>query len=474
MDFKKLRDCVWESKGETPVPLRVYANDLLFAGLNKDRTMKQLENVSHLPGIIDAAILMPDGHEGYGFPIGGVAAFDAETGIVSPGGIGFDINCGVRLLSTDLTYADIKPKLKDLTNELFKSVPCGVGSKSQIRLNASQLSEATKIGLKWCLENDYAVKNDLLHCEEGGTISGADPEKVSDMAKKRGGPQFGTLGSGNHFLEVQRVDEIYDPEIAKAFGINEVNQITVMVHCGSRGFGHQICDDYVKAMLPEFDKFNLPDKELSCASLEEKVAQDYVGAMNCAVNFAFNNRQVISHFIRQSFETVFKKSWNDDLNIQLVYDVCHNIGKVEEHNVQGKKRKLFIHRKGATRAFWKGHKDLPADYRKVGQPVIIPGSMNTCSYLLCGLPGSEETFGTVCHGAGRLMSRHEAARTFKAKELVKQMEDSGQFIRSATKEGLIEEAGGAYKNVSDVVESIERAGLAKIVCKLTPLGIVKG
>lgn len=474
MEFKKLRDCVWESTGETPVPLRVYANDFLFNSLNKDRTMKQLENVSHLPGIIDAAILMPDGHEGYGFPIGGVAAFDAETGIVSPGGVGFDINCGIRMLSTDLDYVDIKPKLGELTNDLFKSVPSGVGSKSRIRLNPEQLSEATKIGLKWSLEKGYAVKEDLLHCEEGGTIQNAQPEHVSDMAKKRGGPQFGTLGSGNHFLEVQKVEEIYDEEIAKAFGITRLGQITVMIHCGSRGFGHQICDDYVKAMLPKIDKYNLPDKELACVSLQEKEGQNYVGSMNSAVNFAFNNRQVISHFVRESFENIFKKSWKDDLKINLIYDVCHNIAKFEEHEVNGEKRNLCVHRKGATRAFWKGHKDLPSDYRSVGQPVIIPGSMNTCSYLLCGLPGSKETFGTVCHGAGRLMSRHEAKRTFNAKELVKQMEDSGQSIRSTTKEAITEEAGGAYKNVSQVVQSVENAGLAKIICKLTPLGIVKG
>ncbi len=474
MDFKKIRDCVWESKGQTPVPLRVYANDKLFAGLNKDRTMKQLENVSHLPGIIDAAILMPDGHEGYGFPIGGVAAFDAENGIICPGGIGFDISCGVRLLSTDLDYVDVKPKLKELTDDLFKSVPSGVGSKSKIRLNADQLSEATRIGLKWSLEQGYAVKEDLLHCEEGGVIKNAQPSKISEMAMKRGGPQFGTLGSGNHFLEVQKVEEIYDEEIAKVFGITRNNQITVMVHCGSRGFGHQICDDYVRKMLPTAEKYNLPDRELSCASLQDEVGQDYVGAMNSAVNFAFNNRQVMSHFIRNSFENVFKKSWKDELKMDLVYDVCHNIAKFEEYEVDGVKRKLCVHRKGATRAYWKGHKDLPSDYQKVGQPVIIPGSMNTCSYLLCGLPGSKETFGTVCHGAGRVMSRHEAQRTFNARDLTKQMEDAGQSIRSASNEGLIEEAGGAYKNVSDVVESIERAGLAKIVCKLTPLGIVKG
>ncbi len=477
MELHKVRNAVYESnvEGEMRVPVRVYAREEMLPLLQKDRTMWQAQNVATLPGIIKASFVMPDGHEGYGFPIGGVAAFDLKTGVISPGGVGYDINCGVRLIRTSLSESDVKPKLQELIDTSFKNIPSGVGSKGRLRMDGKELEDAVTIGSPYVIEKGYGAKKDALHTEEGGSMKGADFSKVSDIAKKRGAPQFGTLGSGNHFYEIQKVERIFPgaEEMAKAFGIFE-GQITVMIHCGSRGFGHQVCSDYLQIMLNAAEKYGikLADRELSSTLIDSPEARDYLGAMRCAINYAFCNRQVLTHWTRESFEQVFHKDW-EALGLDVVYDVCHNIAKFEKHSVDGVEREVCVHRKGATRAFWKGHKDVPADYRHVGQPVIIPGSMNTSSYLLCGLPGSAESWGTVCHGAGRVMSRHSAIREFQG-TVEKELQAKGIIYKAQDRHLLAEEAGGAYKNVDLVVQSVEDAGLAKIVAKMIPLGVVKG
>lgn len=374
-----------------------------------------------------------------------------------------------------MNVRDVSPKLKQLVGKLYENVPSGVGSKSKVRLNPQQLEEAVTDGLKWAHRQGYATSKDLDHCEENGYFGDSDYSKVSDMAKKRGGPQIGTLGAGNHFMEVQRVEKIFDPEIAKAFGITGEGQITIMVHSGSRGYGHQICDDFIRTMMGAIQKNNwqLPDRELSYAPLHARESQDYLQAMRTAINFAFNNRQLMTHWARETFAQVFGSTW-ESLGMDLVYDVCHNIAKFEEHEVEGKTKKVCVHRKGATRAFWKGRKEIPQAYRNVGQPVIIPGSMNTASYLLCGMPGAALTFGSSCHGAGRVMSRHEAVRRFSGRDIVKQMEAKGQAIQAGSYDLLAEEAGGAYKNVDEVVRAVEQAGISKIVAKMVPVGVIKG
>lgn len=476
-DFQKVGEAEWLLPKEGPMKanIRVFAEEALLTKMRQDRTLMQARNVAQLPGLVGDFCVMADGHEGYGFPIGGVAAFEEEGGLISPGGIGYDINCGVRLISTSLSEKDLRPKLKQLTASLYNNVPSGVGSKSKVRLTERELGEAVTIGTKYALEKGYAVKKDIENCEEYGCLAGADFSKVSDLAKKRGGPQIGTLGSGNHFIEVQRVEKILDPEIGKAFGITHEGQITVMIHSGSRGYGHQICDDNVRLMLSASQKYGLqlPDRELSSVPLGTPEANNYFGAMNSAVNFAFNNRQFMTHWVRQTFAQTFGGDW-EKYGLQLVYDVCHNIGKFEEHEVNGKTQRVCVHRKGATRAFWKGRKEIPDHYRNVGQPVIIPGSMNTSSYVLCGLPGAAKSFGSSCHGAGRAMSRGAAIRQFDGTQLQKKMESQGMAVRAPTPKSLAEEAGPAYKDVDAVVRSIEKAGISKIIAKLVPLGVVKG
>ncbi|MFH0836347.1 MAG: RtcB family protein [Candidatus Micrarchaeota archaeon] len=471
MDFKEKRKGVFEAASESGVPVRVYAKKELLKQMEKDRTLSQASNVASLPGIIDAAMIMPDGHEGYGFPIGGVAAFSLENGVVSPGGVGYDINCGMRLARTNLTVEDVKPKLKPLIESLFDNIPCGIGTKSRLRLDDNGLRKAVEGGAKWAVENGFGIKEDVEHCEENGRMQNADYSKVSDKAKSRGRPQIGTLGSGNHFIEVQRVEKIFDEETAKAFGITGENQVMLMIHSGSRGFGHQICSDYIDVMLNAARKYGIPlkDPELCCAPLGTKEADDYFGAMNCAVNYAFANRLAMLHWARESFQKVLGGSW-EDYEINSVYDVAHNIAKIEEHNGE----RVCVHRKGATRAFWKGRSEVPSAYREVGQPVIIPGTMNTSSYVLCGLEGAKETFGSTCHGAGRAMSRHEALRTYRGIDVQKEMEAKGMAVRATQPRVLAEEASGAYKNVDTVVESVELTGLCKIVAKLKPLGVIKG
>ncbi len=465
MEFKKVRDCVFENE-----KVRIYANESMLAKIQSDRTIGQIDNVSKLPGLEGKAMVMPDGHSGYGFPIGGVAAFRMDGGIISPGGVGYDINCGMRLLRTDLEASDVRAKAKELVNALFENIPSGVGSKGRLRLEERELGDAVEGGLDWAIEKGYAIKEDALHCEENGRMDGADYSKISARARKRGRPQLGTLGSGNHFIEIQEVEKIFDEEKARAFGLRE-GQACVMIHSGSRGFGHQICSDYIRVMLDASRKYNieLPDKELCCAPLGSDEANDYFGAMKCAVNYAFINRQCMAQWVRETFEKTFNSDW-ESLGMSAVYDVCHNIAKIEEHEGQ----KLCIHRKGATRAFWKGHPKVPTDYRAVGQPVIIPGSMQTASFVLCGLEGAKESWGSTCHGSGRVMSRSQAKREYRGSDVQKEMEANGLAVRATETSILAEEAGGAYKKVDEVVGAVERAGLCAIVARLKPIGVIKG
>jgi len=459
------------------VPGRVFADESLLEKIKTDRTLEQCANVAHLPGIYKYAITLPDGHEGYGFPIGGVAATDYEEGVISPGGVGYDINCGVRLLVTNMSEQDVKPKLAELTNTIFHNVPCGLGSRRKdFTVTTHELDGLMMGGVEWIVDHGMGWHEDIEHCEERGHMENANPDKVSSTAKNRGLRQVGTLGSGNHFLEIQRVDKIYNPAVAKAFGIEHEGQVTVMIHCGSRGFGHQICSDYLRVMERAVHKYKitLPDRELACAPGTSKEAEDYFQAMACAVNYAFANRQTITHWVRQSFERVFKKP-ADKMGLKLVYDVAHNIAKIEMHRVDGKKKKVWVHRKGATRAFPPESPDIPADYRTVGQPVLIPGSMGTSSWLLVGTQTAmETTFGSTAHGAGRMMSRSAAKRKFWGSDVKRALEQRGIVVRSASQVVLAEEADSAYKDVDKVVEVSHKVGIATRVARMTPLAVVKG
>ena len=459
------------------VPGVVFADELLLEKMRTDRTLEQCTNVAHLIGIYRYSITLPDGHEGYGFPIGGVAATDYEEGVISPGGVGYDINCGVRLLSTNLTEKDIRPNLDQLATAIFRNVPCGLGSRRRdFHVTHHELDRIISEGVPRMIEQDIGWPEDIEHCEERGCLEGADPRKVSSTAKRRGLTQIGTLGSGNHFLEIQRVDRIYDPKVAKAFGITEEGQVTVMIHCGSRGFGHQICSDYLRVMERAVHKYKieLPDRELACAFGTSPEAQDYYGAMACAVNYAFVNRHVIMHWVRQSFEQVFKKP-AENFGLKLIYDVAHNIAKIEEHEIEKRRVKGWGHRKGATRAFPPGRPEVPADYREYGQPVIIPGSMGTSSWVLVGKPKAMEiTFGSTAHGAGRMLSRKAATRRFRGGQIRSNLEKRGIIIRAASMRVLAEEADPAYKDVDRVAEVSHQIGIATKVARLTPLAVIKG
>lgn len=478
---KKINDVTWEiPKGALPcmrVPARIFATEKLLQKMYRDRTLLQAAGVACLPGIYKYSIVLPDGHEGYGFPIGGVAALDYEEGAISPGGIGYDINCGVRLVRTNLTFNEIKPKIREIVDTMFRNVPSGVGSRGLVRIRTQkEFDEVLKSGAKWAVENGYGVEEDLEVLEENGCMESADPSKVSDTAKKRGMPQLGSLGSGNHFLEVQVVDQIYNEEVAKAFGIEQEGQICVMIHTGSRGLGHQVCSDYLREMEREYHDIvkKLPDRELIYAPAGSEMAKNYFAAMSAAANFAWCNRQMIVHWVRESFEQVFKKDW-ESMGMHIVYDVAHNIAKVEEHEIDGKKVKVYVHRKGATRAFPPKHKEIPKKYQHVGQPVIIPGSMGTASYLLVGTETAmKETFGSTAHGAGREMSRAQAIRQFRGSEVARVLEKQGIYVHGASWKGIAEEAPQAYKDIDEVVKASDKAGIAKVVVRLRPIGVVKG
>ncbi len=475
--IKRIHDFLWEveREGDMNVPVHLYASKAIAENMQKDRTLQQAINAAKLPSIIKHMLVMPDGHEGYGFPVGGVAAFDAENGIISPGAIGFDINCGMRLIKTNLGMKDLKPHLGELMDRLFANVPSGVGSKVNLNFTQTDLERIVTEGVDYIVKKGFGIDEDIERIEENGTMKGADTSSVSPMAKKRGLHEVGTLGAGNHFLEVQRVEKIFDARIAKVFGLEE-GQIVVMLHSGSRGYGHQICSDYLK-VLSDYQKrkgITLADPELAYAEVNSKEAQDYLKAMSAAVNFAFVNRQVMTNSIRKSFESVFGKS-ADVLGMELLYDVAHNIAKLEEHDVDGKRMKLYVHRKGATRAFAPGRKEVPNLYREVGQPVIIPGSMGTASYVLAGREEAmKETFGSSCHGSGRLMSRHAAIREIPASKTLGDLKSKGVELRVRNKSLISEEAEWAYKNVDDVVGSIASAGISNIVARLVPVGVAKG
>ena len=479
--LEKIDDYSWRIpksyKSGMRVPGVVFADEQLIEKIKTDRTLDQCANVAHLPGIYKHAITLPDGHEGYGFPIGGVAATDYEEGVLSPGGVGYDINCGVRLLTTNLSESDIRPYLAALTTSIFRNVPSGLGSsRKDFKLNIHELDQLVTEGVSWAVQKGMARPEDAKHCEEGGCMEGANLDKVSSRAKQRGLPQSGTLGSGNHFLEIGKVDKIYDKKVAKTFGVTHDGQVTVLIHCGSRGFGHQTCSDYLRVMERAVEKYNIsvPDRELACAPATSDEAQDYYQAMACAVNYAFVNRQVITNWVRQSFEEVLKKP-AEDFGLDLVYDVAHNIAKIEEHIVDGKRTKVWTHRKGATRCFPPDHRDVPADYRSVGQPVIIPGSMGTSSWLLVGTHKAMElSFGSTAHGAGRMLSRSAAKRRFWGGDVKRDLEARGIVVRAASSVVLAEEADPAYKNVDNVVEVSDKVGIATRVVRLVPLGVVKG
>jgi len=457
------------------VPALIYASDEMLPAIRKDNAPEQTANVATLPGIVGKSLAMPDIHWGYGFPIGGVAATDAEEGVISPGGVGFDINCGVRLVRTNMSIGDInKETIKQLVDELFRNVPSGVGSQAKVRLNKMQLNEVLEMGARWAVENGYGWEEDLEYLEENGCMEIADSNYVSEKAKDRGKAQVGSLGAGNHFLEIQRVAEIFDEEAAKVYGI-EKDQIVVMIHTGSRGCGHQICSDYLRVLEQAVRKYNisLPDRQLACAPLKSNEGERYFKAMACAANFAWANRQMIVHWVRESFERVLRQN-AEDMEMHIVYDVCHNIAKIEEHEVDGKKMEVCVHRKGATRSFGPGRKEVPAKYRNVGQPVLIPGDMGTESYLLKGTNQAEEAFGSTCHGAGRVMSRAEAKRRWRGREIAHMLEQKGIYAHPASWIVMAEESPDAYKDVSQVVSATHGAGLSLKVAKMIPLGVVKG
>ncbi len=476
--FKKIDDYRWliPKEGKMRTEGLIYASEKMLEEIEEDQSILQVKNVATMPGIVGRALAMPDIHWGYGFPIGGVAAFDEEEGVISPGGVGYDINCGVRLLRSNLTRKDVEGKLEDLVDALFRNVPSGVGShRKDLKLDKTQEKKVLLKGAQWAVEQGFGKWEDLNHIEEGGCIKGADPDLVSEKALERGRAQLGTLGSGNHFVEIGYVKEIYDEKLASALGLFK-DQITITIHTGSRGLGHQICDDFIRIMNKAVEKYGieLPDRQLCCAPIKSPEGRDYFAAMACAANFAFANRQMITHWVRESFEEVLKASPRA-LGLELVYDVCHNIAKFELHKVNGKEKRLCVHRKGATRAFPPGHPELPKDYQETGQPVLIPGDMGRYSYILVGTQRAmEETFGSTCHGAGRVLSRHQAKKTAGARSVAEELRRRGIYIRAASRSTMIEEVPEAYKDVADVVEVVHNAGLSKKVAKLIPLGVIKG
>jgi tRNA-splicing ligase RtcB len=464
-----------ESKGMI-VPVTIYADENLVSKMALDRTIDQAANVATLRGVMKHVVVLPDGHEGYGFPVGGVAGMDLEEGVISPGGVGYDINCGVRLIRTNLREKEIRPKLKDLVNQLFHTIPSGVGSSSPRKVTRSEMDELLVQGVRWTVHNGYGRDSDIDVCEENGCMKGADPVHVSELARKRGSLQLGTLGSGNHFLEVQKVDKIFDEAAARAMEIEE-DQVTVLIHCGSRGFGHQVCSDYLKISEKKIrdSGMKIVDRELACVPNNSDEGERYRKAMYSALNFAWSNRQMITHWTRNTFEKVMGMT-EDEVDMKLVYDVSHNIAKVERHAVDGEgTRDLVIHRKGATRAFPAGDSHIPDKYRKIGQPVFIPGSMGTASWILLGNTKSLElSFGSTAHGAGRTMSRSAARRNYTTDSVRKNLELKGVYIKALSREGMVEETPEAYKDVDSVVEVSHSLGIATKVARLVPIGVIKG
>jgi len=479
IELKKIRENVWEIpiQGGMRVPGRVYiSKTMLEHSVQNEDALKQVINVAHLPGIQKYSLAMPDIHWGYGFPIGGVAATDISEGVISPGGVGYDINCGVRLAATSLEYETVKNKIDCLISNLFNIIPTGVGSKGAIKkLSISEMKNVLSKGSVWALENGFGRPEDIEYTEESGTLKNADPDLVSQRAFERGSDQAGTLGSGNHFLEVDVVEEIFHSKAAEIFGLYK-NQIVVLIHTGSRGLGYQVCDDYLKVLLKASDDYaiNLPDKQLACAPLNSKEGKDYLSAMNAAANFAWNNRQVIMHLAKKSFMTTFGMK-ESELEFRLVYDVCHNIAKIEEHKIGEDLKKVCVHRKGATRAFPPGNSMIPKKYKEAGQPVLIPGDMGRYSYVAVGTEKAmEETFGSSCHGAGRNLSRTKAMKESKGRDLVKELKDKGIVIQARGYKTIAEEMPGAYKDVADVVNVMQEEGIITNVAKLKPIGVIKG
>ena len=475
---ERLREHVWEipQQGAMGTPARLLASEALLDQIGDDNTLDQITNATQLPGVVDHTLCMPDGHQGYGFPVGGVGAIDAEDGCISPGAVGFDINCGVRMVRTSLTYDDLEGKEEELVNALFANIPTGIGHGGVVETDVETVTEVLDRGLDWAVEAGYATREDMLHCEDEGRRPDANSAFVSDDAKNRGKDQLGSLGSGNHFLEVQRVAEVFDDAVADAYGLKP-DQIVVMIHCGSRGLGHQVCKDYVSHITDDHAEFvaDLPDENLAAAPAGSQLADEYYGAMGAAINFAWVNRQLLTHRTRQVFERVFDREW-EAMEMELLYDVAHNIAKKEIHAVDGEDRELYVHRKGATRAFPAGREEVPRAYRDVGQPVLLPGSMGTGSYVLRG--GSEslsESFGSTAHGAGRLMSRTQAKREYGASDVQNDLQDQQQiYVKAEDGETIAEEAPGVYKDIDEVVAVSESLGIGDPVARTVPVCNIKG
>jgi tRNA-splicing ligase RtcB len=476
----KIDDYRWEipqsHKAGMKVPGLIYADEAMLAHIREEEALEQVANVAFLPGIVSRSLAMPDIHWGYGFPIGGVAATRVSDGVISPGGVGFDINCGVRLLRTNLTEDEVRPRIAELVSALYRNVPSGVGSQGKLKLGQREIDGVLLNGARWAVERGYGEARDLEVTEEQGGMKGAEPDEVSTRAKQRGLPQLGTLGAGNHFLEVGVVDEVYEPEVASVMGIERVGQVLFWIHTGSRGLGHQVCDDYVRTMGTAVAKYgiSLPDRQLACAPVKSPEGKAYFAAMACAANYAWANRQCITHWARESFLQVFGRS-TSDLGLEMIYDVAHNIAKMEEYEVEGKRLALCIHRKGATRAFPAGQPEVPGIYAGIGQPVLIPGDMGRYSYILVGTQRAmAETFGSTCHGAGRLQSRAAAKRAMRGVDVARGLADQGITVKAGSMDSLAEEASAAYKDVAHVVEVTHRAGISRKVARSRPIGVVKG
>ncbi|MFZ2098229.1 MAG: RtcB family protein [Anaerolineales bacterium] len=478
-DLKRISDYEWEIpktfRQDMRVPVRLFATRRILEDVTRDKSLEQAVNAATLPGLVGHVVVMPDMHQGYGFPIGGVAATRLPDGVISPGGIGYDINCGVRLLGSQISLETAEPYLDELATALNHYCPSGVGGKGAVRMTEAELEAVCRQGSRWALKQGFASEADLRRTEESGCVEGADPSKVSKRARERGRPQLGSLGAGNHFIEIDLVEQVFDPHAASVMGLEQGN-LAVQIHCGSRGFGHQICTDYVEEFQGAVRRYgiHLVDRELVCAPLNSPEGQNYLGAMRCAANYAFANRQILAHSARKAFEQVLAGK-TKDWQLHQVYDICHNMGKIETHTIDGERMQVCVHRKGATRAFGPGAPELPDEYKAIGQPVLVPGSMGTASWVLVGTAASmEKSFGSTCHGSGRLMSRHEAKRNVRGEKLRQDLEAEGIHIRAGSMAGLAEEAPQAYKDVDQVVDAVVGAGIARKVARLHPLAVIKG